>query len=105
MEVILNLFKKDLQVGETWNGYRAIVFKEIEDLFKAADIEIHSNVYKIRTSTPKEKTYISTVEYLVKKENSPLNLFSQSVSLSLSLSAEKIGNFSAKLPTHIYFYS
>ena len=69
-------------------GYRAIVFKGIEDLFKAVDIEIHSNVYNIRTSTPKEKTYISKVEYLVKKENSLLNLFSHSVSevpLSLSL--------------------
>ena len=99
-----------MQVGETRYGYRAIAFKGIEDLFKAVDIEIHSNVYNIRTSTPKEKTYISKVEYLVKKENSLLNLFSHSVSevslsLSLSLSVQKkIGNFSAKLPTHSYFY-
>ena len=81
-----------MQVGETRNGYRAIIFKGIEDLFKAADIEIHSNVYNIRTSTPKEKTNISKVEYLVKKENSLLNLFSHSVSevsLSLSLSVQK----------------
>ena len=81
-----------MQVVETRNGYRAIVFKGIEDLFKAADIEIHSNVYNIRTSTPKEKTNISKVEYLVKKENSLLNLFSHSVSevsLSLSLSVQK----------------
>ena len=67
--VVLNLFTKDLQLGETRNGYRAIVFKVIEDLFIAADIVIHSNVYKIRPSPTKEKTYIctSSIEYEVIK--------------------------------------
>ena len=60
MEVILNLFTKYLQVGETWNGCRAMVFKGIEDLFLGTDIEIDSNVCKIRTSSTKEKTYICT---------------------------------------------
>ena len=60
MEVILNLFTKYLQVGETWNGYRAMVFRGIEDLFIGTDIEIDSNVCKIRTSSTKEKTYICT---------------------------------------------
>ena len=34
----INLFTKVMHVGETWNGYRAIVFKGIEDLFIVADI-------------------------------------------------------------------
>ena len=33
----INLFTEDMHVGETWNGYRAIVFKGIEDLFIVAD--------------------------------------------------------------------
>ena len=58
-----------MQVGETCNGYRAIVFKGIDDLFIAAEIVIHSNVYKIRTSPTKEKTYIctSSIKYEVIK--------------------------------------
>ena len=33
----INLFTEDMHVGETWNGYRAIAFKVIEDLFMVAD--------------------------------------------------------------------
>ena len=36
----------------------------IGDLLIAADTEIHSNVYKIRTSTTKEKTFICTQFHL-----------------------------------------
>ena len=41
----------------------------IEDLFIAAEIVNHSNVYKIRTSPTKEKTYIctSSIKYEVIK--------------------------------------
>ena len=64
----INLFAKDMQVGETWNGYKAIVFKAIADLFIVSDnkpflfgIEIHSNVYKIRTSNARtEWSFLGT---------------------------------------------
>ena len=57
---------KDLQVDETSNGYRAIVFKGIEDLLIAADIVIHSNVYKIRTSLPKKRLTSVPIPYSIK---------------------------------------